>query len=114
MTPDDMTDKSLDEPVKRSTNRCPTHPGALLRDIVLPALERSKSQIAKDLGISRQTLHDILAERQPVTPQMAVRLSVYLGNAASFWLRMQTAHDLWKAEREVNTANIPRLSNAAA
>lgn len=53
---------------KRSPERCPTHPGALLRDIVLPALPVPKTEVARALGISRQSLYDILAEKQPVTP----------------------------------------------
>ncbi len=96
----------------RSPERCPTHPGALLREIVLPAVGRPKAEIARALGISRQTLYDILNERQPVTPQMAVRLSKLLGRSPEAWLRMQNAHDLWHAAREVDTSRIPTLADA--
>ena len=48
----------------------PMHPGELLREEILPALDRPKTEIAKLLGVSRQTLYDILAERQPVTPSI--------------------------------------------
>jgi addiction module HigA family antidote len=44
------------------------HPGELLREEILPALNRSKTEIARLLGVSRQTLYDILDEKQPVTP----------------------------------------------
>lgn len=107
----DDDDDNLAAPIKRSPARCPTHPGAFLREILLPGIDRSKTQIAKDLGVSRQTLHDILGERQPVTAQMAIRLAAYFGNSAGFWLRMQTANDLWRAEREVDTTTIPRALN---
>jgi addiction module HigA family antidote len=90
----------------------PVHPGALLRDVVVPGVERTKTQIARDLGISRQTLYDLLAERQPVTAQMAVRLGAYFSNSAEFWLKMQAAYDLWHAEREVDTTAIPALTGA--
>jgi len=50
----------------------PMHPGELLREEILPALDRPKTQIAKLLGVSRQTLYDILAEKQPVTPAMGL------------------------------------------
>jgi len=50
------------------------HPSELLREEILPALDRPKTEIAKLLGVSRQTLYDILEERQPVTPVMALRL----------------------------------------
>jgi antitoxin HigA-1 len=52
----------------------PTHPGALLRDIVLPAIGKDNTEIAKALRVSRQTLQDILAEKKAVTPKMALRL----------------------------------------
>ena len=52
----------------------PMHPGELLREEILPALDRPKTEIAKLLGVSRQTLYDILEERQPVSPIMALRL----------------------------------------
>jgi len=93
----------------RDPKRCPTHPGKLLRDIVFPALELSKTAIAKHLGISRQTLYDLLSEKQPVTPQMAVRIGKMLGNNPSVWLDMQAAHDLWHACRDVDTSKIPTL-----
>lgn len=96
-----------DEYPKRDPNRCPTHPGAILRDIVLPALELPKSKVAHHLGISRQTLYDILAERQPVTSQMAVRIGKLLGNGPNLWLNMQSAYDLWHAKRDVDVSGIP-------
>ncbi len=65
---------------KRSKNRCPTHPGALLRDEIIPATGRTKSEIAGLLGISRQHLYDILQERKPVSPAVAVRLGKLFGD----------------------------------
>ena len=93
----------------RNPNRCPTHPGDFLNDIVVPALELSKSAIAKHLGISRQTLHDVLTSKQPVTPQMAVRIGKLLGNNPAVWLDMQVAHDLWHAQRKTDVTEIPTL-----
>lgn len=94
---------------KRNPDRPPTHPGAVLRDIALPALERSKSEIADHLGVSRQTLYDILSEKQPVTPHMAVRIGKLIGNGAAVWVNMQAAHDLWHAQRTVDTSKIPTI-----
>ncbi len=79
--------------------RSPTHPGAILREDVLPALGLSKTEIAKRLRISRPVLYDILDEKAAVTPQMALRLGKFCGNDPMTWLRMQTAHDLWHASR---------------
>jgi antitoxin HigA-1 len=55
---------------KPSAERCPTHPGAFLREIIVPTTLATKVEIAAALGVSRQTLYDILAERQPLTPAM--------------------------------------------
>jgi len=96
----------------RSPDRCPTHPGAFLREIVLPAVPLPKAGIARALGISRQSLYDILAEKQPVTPAMAVRLGAYFGDGPEVWLNMQKAHDLWHAEREIDVSGIKPLKLA--
>ncbi len=99
--------------LKRSVERCPTHPGAFLREMVLPAMSVSKVEIAAALGVSRQTLYDILAEKQPVTPAMAVRLGAVFETSAASWLRMQTAYDLWHAEREVDISKLHPLPKAS-
>jgi addiction module HigA family antidote len=88
------------------------HPGELLREDIIPALGRSKTDIAGLLGISRQTLHDILMEKQPVTVAMAVRLGKLIGNGPTFWINLQRAYDLERAEREVDVSAIPTLSAA--
>jgi len=92
----------------------PMHPGELLREEILPALDRPKTEIAKLLGVSRQTLYDILEERPPVTPGMALRLGKLCGNGPDLWLNLQKRHDLQRAERELGTAikAIPTLKVA--
>lgn len=84
---------------KRSRNRCPTHPGEILREDVLPSLNMSVTDAARALNITRQTLHRILAGTTAVTPEMALRLGKFCGNGPSLWLRLQAAYDLWHAER---------------
>ena len=101
-----------DHAATRDRTRCPTHPGVLLKDTVLPALNLPKAEIARLLGISRQSLYDILAGAQPVTPTTAVKLGKLCGNGPLVWLNMQIAHDLWAAEREVDVSNIPTLRRA--
>ena len=95
--------------MSRNPNRCPMHPGVLLREDVIPATGKSKSEIARMLGISRQHLHDILAERKPVSPEVAVRLGKLFGNEPLVWIRMQCAYDAWHAAREVDVSAIPTL-----
>ena len=101
---------------KRSPNRCPTHPGELLRVDVIPATGKTKTEIAALLGISRQHLYDILEERKPVSPAVAVRLGKLFGDGAGPWVRMQSAYDTWNAERELASEikKIPTLKPAAA
>lgn len=94
---------------KRAPNRCPTHPGAFLREIVLPALPMPKTEFARALGISRQALYDLLTEKQPVTPIMAVRLGLVFEQSPASWLNMQTAFDLWHAGRQVDKTKMKPL-----
>ena len=83
--------------------RSPTHPGAILREDVLPSLQSmSVSAFARNLGVSRQTLHAVLAERSGVSAEMALRLGTLLGNGAQLWLDMQTRFDLWHAEAKLH------------
>jgi len=84
-------------------NRCPTHPGVLLREEVLPALDSSVTDAARKLRVSRQTLHRVLSGKMAVTPEMAVRLGKFCGNGPGLWLRMQAAYDLWHAARRMKS-----------
>lgn len=88
---------------------CPSHPGELLAEDVIPATGKSKAEIARLLGISRQHLYDILTERKPVSAEMAVRLGKLFGNGPRLWLGMQVAYDAWHAERDVDVSAIPTL-----
>ena len=92
----------------------PVHPAEILREDVIPALGRTKSEIARLLGISRQTLYDLLAERQPVTVPMALRIGKLTGTTPESWLNMQRAYDVKIAEREMadEIAKIPTLKAA--
>jgi antitoxin HigA-1 len=78
--------------------RKPTHPGAILRENVLPDLGMSVSAFARSLGVSRQTLHSVQSERSGISPEMALRLAALPGNGAQLWADMQSKYDLWQAE----------------
>jgi addiction module HigA family antidote len=92
----------------------PTHPGQLLREDVLPAIGKPKAEIARLLGVSRQTLYDILNEKQPITAPMALRFGRLLGVSPESWLNMQQDFDLQAAERAMGDqlAQIPMLEAA--
>lgn len=87
--------------VQKRPSRLPTHPGAILREDVLPNLGLSISTAAKELGVTRQTLHRILNGSHSITPSMALRLGRFCDSSPMMWLRMQQAYDLKKAELEL-------------
>lgn len=92
----------------------PMHPGEHLREDILPALGRTRTEIARLLGVSRQTLYEVLTEKQPVTANLAVRLGKLVGDGPDIWLRMQQAYDREMAENELKDviARIPTLHAA--
>ena len=79
----------------------PTHPGAMLRGDFLPDYGLSVSTFAKAIGVSRQTVNELLRERRAVSPEMALRLSRLFGNSPEFWLNAQRAVDLWETARAI-------------
>ena len=78
----------------------PIHPGEILREDILPDLGLSVSAAAKALGISRQMLHDVLAERKPLSAAMCLKIARLLGSTPEFWMRLQAQYDLKKATRD--------------
>ena len=90
----------------------PLHPGEVLREDVLPALDLSVAELARSLGITAKLLGDILAERKPVTPEIAIRLGAAFKPSAEMWLRLQAAYDLWHAKRRIDTSSIRPLQAA--
>lgn len=99
-------------PLKRGLP--PMHPGALLREDVIPALGIPVTELAKHLKVSRQTLHAILREEAPVTPAMALRLGKLCGNGPELWVNLQARYDLDRLARELEDelADIPTLNAA--
>ena len=77
----------------------PTHPGEMLREDFMPDYGLTAARLADSLGVSRQTINELLRERRAITPAMALKLSRLFGNTAQFWLSAQIALDLWKAEK---------------
>jgi addiction module HigA family antidote len=84
--------------------RKPTHPGEMLREDFLPDYELTVSRLAEALGVSRQTVNELLRERRAVSPEMALRLGRLFGNSPEFWLNAQRAVDLWEAAEDVKEA----------
>jgi antitoxin HigA-1 len=84
---------------KEARTMKPTHPGEMLREDFLPDYGLSAASLAEALGVSRQTVNEILRERRAVSPAMALLLSRLFGNSPEFWLNAQRAVDLWDAKK---------------
>ncbi len=78
----------------------PTHPGEMLREDFMPDYGLTVSSLARALGVSRQSVNELLRERRALSPAMALRLARLFGNDPEFWLRAQQALDIWKSEQE--------------
>jgi addiction module HigA family antidote len=91
----------------------PLHPGEVIANS-LDELGMSVSAAAKGLGVTRQQLHNVIAGRSAVTPEMAVRLEMALGSTADNWLRMQAIHDLSRVRKLGASFEIKRFEPKAA
>jgi len=87
----------------------PTHPGEMLREDYLPDYGLSVAGLADALGVSRQSVNELIRERRALSPAMALRLSRLFGNTAEFWLDAQRAVDLWDAEQTIK-AEVERIT----
>ena len=83
--------------------RRPTHPGEMLREDFLPDYGLTVSSLATAIGVSRQTLNELLRERRRVSPEMALRLARLFSHSPEFWLNSQRAVDLWDAARAIES-----------
>ena len=88
-------------PNSRALQRRPIHPGEILREDFMPDYGLTVSGLASALGVSRQSVNELLRERRAVSPEMALRLSTLFGNTAEFWLNLQRAVDLYDAEAAI-------------
>lgn len=102
-----MATKSLRDP-----NRRPTHPGAILREDVLPALHMTQQKFADQLGVSRLTVSQLLNEKRRITTDLAMRLGKLLGNGPEVWLHMQQTLDLWELTQQGGYENLRTLQAA--
>ena len=89
---------------KTGMKRRPTHPGEMLREDFLPDYDLTVSGLAEALGVSRQSVNELLRERRAVSPEMALRLARLFGNSPEFWLNAQRAVDLWNADQAIKGA----------
>jgi addiction module HigA family antidote len=93
--------------------KSPPHPGELIGDS-LEELGMSISAAAKGLGITRRQLHNLIAGRSGVTPEMAVRFEKALGSSADTWLRMQMNYDLAQIRKRASSIDVKRFAPKVA
>ncbi len=97
----------------RNPNRKPTHPGAILREDVLPALGMTQTELARRLAVSRLTVSELLHEKRALSTDLAIRLGKLTGTTPESWLRMQEATDLWALNR-AKAGEYARIERLAA
>lgn len=78
----------------------PTHPGEMLREDFLPDYRLTPTSLASALGVSRQTINELVRERRAVSPIMALKLARLFGNSPQFWMKAQHTRDLWESEQQ--------------
>ncbi|HEY80419.1 MAG TPA: addiction module antidote protein, HigA family [Anaerolineae bacterium] len=81
--------------------RRPTHPGEMLREDFLPEFGLTPAELASAIGVSRQSIYELIGERRRLSPEMAVRLARLFGNSPEFWMNAQRAVDLWEASQRI-------------
>lgn len=90
-------------PNTTAMKRRPTHPGEMLREDFLPDYGLTATSLAEAIGVSRQSINELLRERRRVSPEMALRLARLFGNSPEFWLNAQRAVDLWDAAQVIQS-----------
>lgn len=91
----------------------PPHPGEMIGDS-LEEMGLTVSEAAKGLGVTRQQLHNVVAGRCAITPEMAFRLEKALGSTADAWLRMQANHDLARVRARGASIKVEKLTSKVA
>lgn len=95
----------------------PPHPGAYLREDILPELGMTITQLATHLGVTRPTLSNLVNEKSDLSLEMAVRLGQAFRNGTRFWMSLQMQRDIWNLEQnkgpQLRVAPLARSASAA-
>jgi len=90
----------------------PPHPGEIIRELCIEALDLTVTEAAESLGVTRKTLSTLLNGKSGISPEMALRLSKVFGRTPEGWLRLQLQFDLWKTQQNVDIKHLKRLAAA--
>lgn len=91
----------------------PPHPGRIVRQECLEPLGLTVTDAARQLGVSRVALSELVKERRGVSPEMAIRLSKAFGSKPEVWAGLQMQYDLAKALKDADKIKVQRLTPAA-
>ncbi|MBT9544405.1 MAG: HigA family addiction module antidote protein [Candidatus Sericytochromatia bacterium] len=91
----------------------PPHPGEIIREFCVDALELSVTEAARSLGVTRKTLSGLLNGKSGISPEMALRLATVFGRSAESWLQLQLQYDLWLARQKANLKHLKRWEPVA-
>jgi antitoxin HigA-1 len=92
----------------------PVTPGEILKEEFLAEYGLSQNQVAKAIGISPNRIAEIVSNRRRITADTAIRLSLYFGNSAEFWINLQTHYDLKMARRNLKPEDAKRIKSLRA
>jgi len=84
----------------------PPHPGEMIREDCLAPLKLTVTDAAKGLGVSRQSLSELLNGRSGISADMALRLEKAGWGTAESWLRNQMSYDLWQAKQHADRIKV--------
>ena len=93
--------RKLRPPRLALTSRTPPHPGQFLETRFLKPLGITQTELAEALGVSRRRVNELIRGHRAVTPDTAVRLGLFFGNDATFWMHLQVAWDMRAATRNI-------------
>ena len=94
--------------MRRTKN--PPHPGRIIRQECIDALNLTVTEAAQRLGVTRQTLNNVFNQKTGVSPEMPIRLSKAFGSRPEVWLGLQMQYDLAEAEKEASHIKVRRIA----
>jgi addiction module HigA family antidote len=92
----------------------PVTPGDMLKHEFLAEFGLSQNELAQAIGVSPNRIAEIVNNRRRITADTAVRLGLFFGNSAEFWMNLQSWYDLKVANKDLPAAERRRIAAARA